>query len=54
MRFESRSASGLSDLRGGEALLANGTLPAAILVGAGLGLAILGLCIAVLWQWIGS
>jgi hypothetical protein len=55
MTFESRStAPRLSDGRGGEALLANGTLPSAIVVGAGVGLAILGLCIASLWQWMGG
>jgi hypothetical protein len=55
MSFESRpAASRLADLRGGDALLVNGTLPAAILVGAGVGLAILGLSIASLWQWIGG
>ena len=55
MAFESRStASRLADLGGGEALLANGTLPAAIVVGAGVGLAVLGLCIASIWQWMGG
>jgi hypothetical protein len=55
MTFESRStASRPGDLQGAEGLLANGTLPAAILVGAGVGLAILGLSIALLWQWIGG
>lgn len=32
-------------------LLVNGTLPGAILVGLGLGLAMLGLSAATLWQW---
>jgi hypothetical protein len=35
-----------------ESLLVNGTLPAAILVGLGLGLAILGLSMASVWQWL--
>ena len=33
-------------------LLVNGTLPGAILVGLGLGLAALGLGVASLWQWL--
>ncbi len=33
-------------------LLVNGTLPGAILVGLGLGLAVLGLGVASLWQWL--
>ena len=32
-------------------LLVNGTLPGAILVGVGLGLAVLGLSLASIWQW---
>jgi hypothetical protein len=32
-------------------LLVNGTLPGAILVGLGLGLAVLGLSLASIWQW---
>ena len=32
-------------------LLVNGTLPGAILVGLGLGLAMLGLSAASVWQW---
>ncbi len=42
-----------ADLIDGGVLLVNGTLPAAILVGAGLGLAMLGLSVASLWQWLG-
>jgi hypothetical protein len=54
MTTESRSrAPRLADLHGADGLLANGSLPAAILVGAGVGLAILGLSIASLWQWLG-
>jgi hypothetical protein len=33
-------------------LLAHGTLPAAIVVGAGLALAVIGLGIASIWPWI--
>lgn len=32
-------------------LLVHGTLPGAILVGLGLGLAVLGLSLASVWQW---
>ena len=35
-------------------LLVNGTLPGAILVGLGLGLAMLGLSAATVWQWLGG
>jgi hypothetical protein len=48
------TASRLAELEGDDGLLANGTLAAAVLVGAGLGLAILGLSMASLWQWIGG
>jgi hypothetical protein len=55
MTFESRSSAGdLAELQGDESLLVNGTLPAAILVGLGLGLAMIGLSMASLWQWIGG
>ncbi len=54
MTFESaRSAAPhLDDVQADESLLVNGTLPAAILVGLGVGLAILGLSLASVWQWI--
>jgi hypothetical protein len=42
----------LQDMHADESLLVNGTLPAAILVGLGLGLAILGLSMASIWQWL--
>jgi hypothetical protein len=41
----------LHEMQADESLLVNGTLPAAILVGLGLGLAILGLSMASIWQW---
>jgi hypothetical protein len=41
----------LREMQVDESLLVNGTLPAAILVGLGLGLAILGLSMASIWQW---
>jgi len=39
-------------VRDEDSLLAAGTLPAAIFVGAGLGLALIGLGIASIWPWI--
>jgi hypothetical protein len=53
MRLEpSRSsAPHAGDLEDDRSLLVSGTLPAAILVGLGLGLAVLGLSMASLWQW---
>jgi hypothetical protein len=47
----SRSTAPLQgDLQEDRSLLVSGTLPAAILVGLGLGLAMLGLSVASLWQ----
>ena len=52
MRIDSRPAAGHMSEAGGRLVMANGTLPAALLVGAGLGLALLSLMVASVWQWI--